>query len=480
MAMTPIKVRGKRASAQTESMASSKTSLNSLLNLYPNGKRPASHFPIPPAKLPRHNNNNVCGNSGKRARFGAPLELLPTELLETIFLHNLNISLPQASSIIGSKLASKHVKTQLVLRVCSAGRIDTYPGEQAVMFPSMADHAEAQSAILRMRWMTLPFIRQLVIDYVTKTIVREFSRRGLQWLGIGPLVNKETESTIRQYLEDRSARLTKKNQDDLPVFGNVSWCVGKPPRFIRVTFELHDGLVSIEERPMRGLGNFAQHVGTSSAEHDQWMIFCGINGCKIPGKLLHGPWTTEKCDFLEMLIRGNATVDWVGTTSGEMAERGLLQALLEGNARATRLLVTRARSGHPRGLWGLPYSSNRTKIEKLAIGPGPSGSINIEKLDAGPWPKEDLFHADASSLRGVGVVPRTEHLRTAVLEAGCQQDIIEALFMAEDTNIDVEDRLTLDWAVRKRYLGDERGPWLLATLSSKPSRSIKQHLRGPR
>lgn len=460
MAMTPIKIRGKRASAQTES---SKTSVNSLLNLYPHAKRPlppASDFPIPPAKLPRHNNNTICQVSVKRDRFAAPLEQLPTELLETIFLHNLNISLPQASPIIGSKLASKHVKTQVVLRVCSAGRIDTYPCEQAALFPTMADHAEAQSATLRMRWMTLPFIRQLVIDYISKTIVREFSERGLQWLGMGPLVTKETESTIRQYLEDNSVRLTKKNQDDPPVFGNVSWRVEKPPKLIRLSFGLHDGLVTIEERPIHGLGNFAQHVGTSSAERDQWMIFCGINGCKIPGKLLHGPWTTEKCDFLEMVIRGNATVDWVGTTSGEMAERGLMQALREGNARATRLLVTRAGSGHPRGLWGLPYSPD---------------SADMEKVDPGPWPKEDSFHANASGLRGVGVVPRTKHLRTAVLEAGCQQDVIEALLMAEDTNIDVEDHVTLDWAIRKRDLGDERGPWLLATLS-KSSRSMKQHL----
>ncbi|KAL9136665.1 MAG: hypothetical protein Q9175_002132 [Cornicularia normoerica] len=281
-------------------------------------------------------------------------------------------------------------------------------------------------------------------------VVRGLSDRRLQWLGKGPLVTKEISPTIRQYLEDNSLRFTKRNQDDPPVFGNVSWRIENPPRFIRISFGLHDGLVTIEERRIHGLEKSAQYVRSLSAERDQWRIFCGITGCKVPEKLLHGPWTTEKCDFLEMVIRGNATVDWVGTTSGEIAEQGLMQALREGNARATRLLVTRAGSGDPQGLCGLPCSPD---------------SRDIEKVDSGPWPREDLFQASAGGLRGVGVVPRTKHLRTAVLEAGCQQDVVEALLMAEDKNIDVEDRVVLDWAVEKRVLNDERGPWLLSMLS---------------
>lgn len=443
MSMTPIKVRGKRVSVQT---ASSKHSVTSLLNPAPSGKRPVSpafHLSKSPAKLPRH------AYTPSDARFAAPLERLPTELLETIFLHNLNISLPQASPIIGSKLASKHVKTQLVLRVCSVGRRDTYSCEQAALFPTIADHAKAQSAILRLRWMTLSFIRQLIPDYIAKTLVRELSERRLQWLGKGSLVSKETESTIRHYLDDNTDRFTKKKPDDPPVFGNVSWLAQNPPRFIHLSFGLHDGLVTIEERRIHEFEESAQYVRLSAAERDQWRIFCGINGCRVPGKLLHGPWTTEKCDFLEMVIRGNATVDWVGTTSDELAEQGLMQALRQCNARATRLLVTRAGSGDSQGLCGIPWS------------PDPGG---IEKFDRGPWPREDLSHANSFFLRGVGVVSRTRHLRTAVLEAGCREDVVETLLLAEDKDINVEDRLVLDWAAEKMFLGDQRGPWLLNAL----------------
>ena len=457
--MTPIKVRGKEASFQTES---SKHSISSLLNPYPKTKRPLAspcHSSTPPSKFPRYANSPIK-DVDRRARIAAPLEQLPTELLETIFLRHLNISLPQASPIIGSKLASKHVKTQVVLRVCSAGRLIPYPCEQAALFPTLTDHAKAQSAVLRMRWMTLPFIRQLIPDYIAKTLVRELGERGLQWLGEGPTVTKESESTIRQYLEDNSIRSMKRNQNDLPMFWNISWRVDNPSRFIRLSFGLHDGVVAIEERRIHVLEGSAEYVRSSSADRHQWRVFCGISGCEVPGKLLHGPWTTEKCDFLEMVIRGNATVDWVGTTIGEVAETGLMQALRDGNARATRLLVTRAGSGGVEGRWGLPFFRD---------------GRDVEKVDSGPWPREHLYQASSIDLRGIGVIPRTEHLRSAVLESGCKQDVVETLLAAEDTGIDVEDRQILpiiDWAIGEKIRGDERGPWLLSMLSLRAAGTV--------
>lgn len=451
MSTTPIKVRGKRSSFQKDS---SKYTVDSLLNPCSRNKRPLSppsHLSNLPAKLRRYTDTR-SENVGKDARFAAPLEQLPTELLEIIFFYNMNLSLPHASPVIGKKLASGHVKTQLVLRVCSAGTPKIYPSEQAALFPGMIDHAEAQSAILQMRWMTLSFLRQLIPDYITKTLVRELGKRQLQWLGKGPVVTMESESTIRQYLEDFPARLTKRNQDDPPMFGLLSWRIENPPRYIRISFSLHDGIVTVEVRHIHKLESSTQYVRLLSTDSHQWRIFCGINGCRVPDKLLHAPWTTDKCDFLEMVIRGNATVDWVNTTSGEIAELGLTQALQEGNARATRLLVTRAGSSKPQGLWGVPCST--------------SSSDDLLPMFPGLWPRQNLFeHGNTLHMSGAGVVPQTRHLRIAVLEAGCQHDIVEILLEAEDSNIDFGDRAILDWAIEKRVQGDERGPWLLSKLS---------------
>lgn len=440
--MTPIKIRGKRSSAQTESWR---------------GKRPisspASHLSSPPVKLPRHPAHNTSSETlVKRARFAAPLEQLPIELLETIFFLHPNISLPQASPFIGKKLASKHVKTQLVLRVCSAGRLGANLCEEPALFPTETDHAEAQSAILRVRWMTLTFIRQLIPEYITAVLVQELGKRRLQWLGQGPVVTTETGSTIRQYLDNK--RCARKDPEQSPSLKHLTWRIENPSRLIRLSFGLDDGLVTIEERPIMDWCNSV--LLSIYAKRDQWRIFHGISGCKVPRKLLNAPWTTEKCDFLEMLLRGNASVDWVGTTSGEIAEEGLMQALRGGNARATRLLVTRAGSCDPQGIYGHPCRPHC-----------------IKHLASGPWPMEDPFQDDSLEPRGVGVVPQTKHLRAAVLEAGCQRDVVEQLLMAEDTNIDFEDRSVLDWAVEKSLLGDERGPWLLSKLSSRADASTK-------
>ena len=446
--MTPIKVRGKRASGQTEM---STHSVNSLPNPYSRGKgkrhhsRAASHSSTPSAKAFRHS-NPPSEDPDRDARLAAPLERLPVELLETIFLHNLNISLPQASPIIGEKLASKHVKSQLVWRAFSMGRPGPYSCEYVALYPIKLDRAEAQSALLRLRWMTIDFLRQLVPEFITKTVVRELGERKLQWLGKGPLVTNETESTIRQYLEDNALRFTSSNQGDLPIFGNVSWLIDNPRRFVRLSFGFHNGLVSIEERRLRGSRDSAWYIMSPFAEYDQWRVFCGVNGCKVPEKLLHGPWTTKKCDFLEMVIQGNATVDWVSTTSGEIAEQGLMQAVREGNARATRLLVS---SSEP-ALCGLPFSPDSHKVELVG---------------SGPWPREDFVQTKGDYVRGIGVVPRTTHLRTAVIEAGCQQDVVESLLLGDDANIDFEDRAILDWAVERKFLGDERGEWLLSKIS---------------
>lgn len=297
-----------------------------------------------------------------------------------------------------------------------------------------------------MRWMTLNFIRQLIPDYITAILVQELGKRKLQWLGQGPVVTAETKATIRKYLEDK--RFTRKDPDESPLLGHITWRIEDPPRLIRLAFGLDDGLVTIEEFCTHEFFNTIEL--SCSLELDQWRIFRGINGCKVPEKLLNAPWTTEKCDFLEMLLRCNASLDWIGTTSGEIAEEGLMQALRVGNARAVRLLVTKAGSWDTQGLNGL----------------NPCWPDNAEDLASGPWPMEELVRDDGyHKPKGVGVVSQTKHLRTAVLEAGCQKHVVKELLMAEDTNIDFGDRVVLDWAVEKRLLGDERGPWLLSMLS---------------
>lgn len=61
----------------------------------------------------------------------------------------------------------------------------------------------------------------------------------------------------------------------------------------------------------------------------------------IPAKLLQGPWTTDKARFLYYLAWLGLRIDWENSTLGEVASRGLDQALAERNYVAVVALISR-------------------------------------------------------------------------------------------------------------------------------------------
>ncbi len=441
MDLTPIKIRGKKRSAQT---ADSRHSVASLLNphLDPKGKRPlrptdntSDLAAARPAKTARYTLSRPDQSSSLR-----PLERLPTELLESIFFLCLNISLPQASPIIGQALASTHVKSQLVLRVFASGNTHQYPITLGNLVPTLKEQAELQSAILRTKWMTLPFLQQLIPDYIVTTIIREFIQRSLLWLGKEPVTDR-SGPTIREHLKD--PRFNHTGDPGLPGFLELKWPTKVRGQTTYLGIGLQDGLVTL-----RTLGPTPRHVEVWDAELscNKWRILCGVEGCQIPEKLLRGPWTDEKCAFLEVAIRGNAAVDWVGSTSGEVAERGLVEAIREHNPRAIRALV--ARGGNP------PVSR---PLRRDAL------NITYELSD-----ERQLIHnpgyPDLPVRRGVGIVPSQKHLRMALLEEDGPEDVIGALFSAAETNFDLDDYAIHEWVrrvVHEEDLGDEKAERIL-------------------
>lgn len=445
--MTPIRVRGKKDSVLQEQRRVSNN--NSVGNPHSKHKRSRSSASTVthPAKLPRP---SIREDIGSFARDIAPLELLPTELLENIFFCCLNISLPQASPTIGRKLASAHVKTHLLLKVCSAESYNTYPCKSAAFFPTIKDQANAQSAILRLRWMTLPFLRQVIPGYITKTIVRELGARKLRWLGSGPLVNASCEHLIRQYVNDNSFRFDMERAHGL-AYWETSWWLENPTRLFVLAFGVRDGLVVIEVRHLSGYVDNRAQFGRITI--DSWNILSGTHGFRIPHKLLQGPWNEYKCEFLEIVLRGNATVDWIGSTSGEVAEQGLVQAIRDHNVRAIKSLVAKSGTICSESHWTESHWNSRTYSED-----------NVERLGSDPWPISRLREIISPTLRGVGVIPRTEHLRTAVIDEGCHEDVVDALLSAWEMNINPGDDDLLHWAIVKTSQGEAQGLWLLQRL----------------
>lgn len=59
----------------------------------------------------------------------------------------------------------------------------------------------------------------------------------------------------------------------------------------------------------------------------------------IPVKLLHGPWSSDKADFLYHLCQLGLSVDWDHSTAGEVAFSGLEEAINTSNQKAAAALL---------------------------------------------------------------------------------------------------------------------------------------------
>ncbi|KAL6152956.1 hypothetical protein ACJQWK_11248 [Exserohilum turcicum] len=71
-------------------------------------------------------------------------------------------------------------------------------------------------------------------------------------------------------------------------------------------------------------------------------------GFCIPEKLLHGPWTEDKASLLYVLVSLNGQIDWEGSMAGEMAKTGIKEAISENNEYAVAALAVLL--GVPKGI----------------------------------------------------------------------------------------------------------------------------------
>jgi hypothetical protein len=116
----------------------------------------------------------------------AALELLPTEILESILLFSLSFNLTVASPVLAGKLSSPHTYIRTVMEAfgptwehrynCILDESlpsDRLPGDPATTIPGdpslqvsllqiffKAPFNNYQSAVLRCRWATLPLLRK--------------------------------------------------------------------------------------------------------------------------------------------------------------------------------------------------------------------------------------------------------------------------------------------------------------------------------
>ena len=416
--MTPIRVRGRK-------------------------QKPSAKFQQANHVLsPKASSNTIMSNS---ARKPSALENLPTELLQQIFLQSLNLDLPRASLLLGSTLSSPHIKILLVLKAFSSdmGHGLEHSAELLRILRTRHDIVKLQSAILRLKWMNLDFLRQCIRVFVAKTLLRQFTRRRYDWKDID---SKLTESTVADFVED-AYRKHSVGVEEHGVLGlqTYEWNTGGPIH-LNLALGLRDGLVRLQVYT-------ADHDNNLSCDGFRWRLLYCLDGCQIPNKLLHGPWTDAKCDFLEVVTRGGASVDWINTTSGEVADSGLTEAVLEQNQRAVEVLVN------------IPLRdiTSQDYIDYCA-------GYNHPYYD-GDAPRKiricgkDYVSREEPIKSSVGVPSRTEHLRIAVAQQVFSKGIIKCLLKSPSSRIDKEDSKVIQWALQKKTSGDRHGIWLYEMLS---------------
>ncbi len=143
---TPIRIRGKKSP--------------------PLADRPAQQQPLEQPLQPQPNRSPVeialsARRVAKRRRTIEPqshLELLPTEILEQIFLHNCNVGLTRASHFIGIKLSGNHVYDAFLARVFV--QLEDKITKTKYLVKSFTDRldnearVEACTKALQARWLT--------------------------------------------------------------------------------------------------------------------------------------------------------------------------------------------------------------------------------------------------------------------------------------------------------------------------------------
>ncbi|KAL8955564.1 MAG: hypothetical protein Q9183_006595, partial [Haloplaca sp. 2 TL-2023] len=288
--------------------------------------------------------------------------------------------------------------------------------------------AQTQSALLRCRWFGHAMFRYALHHLRVTALVRFFNEPGTSdvratcppeaLLGPGCPFTDTSSSAIAHLLEHSPSTPWK-----------IEWTTTTTHRYcLNVATE---GLWSI----------VISRIDGDDVTLDRESPLCKFEvapGCRIPTKLLRGPWSRSKMDFLRMLIAAGAILDWDTSNNGEVADKGLREAIVQGNETVVRLLTQEWSKVAPEQRTTFPYIRG-TRCAKCPI------TITID------------------------------HLRLAVLEGGCKEGVVKAVVVAitklENTRVDT-DPVIENWAVEKKARGDARGKWLLDYLAAeRPKRT---------
>lgn len=428
--MTPIRVRGKKGSQKK--------------SLEPNQHGGRSALESSRRRLVRRDRmvgisctartsigaNKSCSKTMRLSH----LERLPAEILQMVFLECLNLNLPRASSRLASTLSSFYIKSQLFFVAFSPENFMLRHEDQLMrILKSSAAIAKLQTEILQFRWMTLAFLHQCIPLYLKKEFHRTSKLSHLEHSAETLTGSLSKETAPPKLITDPHEVKSRLRMEMFPNTGeHKQWWFGTSDSFVSIISP--QGWVNL-------------HLPFESEWLLGRMLYCE-KGCLMPEKLLRGPWTPSQCEFLESLVHAGATIDWIGSTAGEVADLGFQDALKEQSMRAIRIFIQ-------------PFDHSRDRQQHIE-----SRSRFFRRL--GP----SIFFPDSP---GLGFRPTSRHLKLAAVDYDCNLEILRIVKLAGQFDLVVNtnraDRALFAWAEQKKSEGDPRGSWL----STKFHHSIFRH-----
>ena len=459
---TPVRIRGKEGSKKPASKATTSTSSTShtpssasLTNRATSShsrkqtRRAGLTSGSSAKKIHKRRRGDAAGRSSKpgHAPNLAPLERLPTELLEIIFFECLSLSLPRASASIGKRLASNHVKTKLYseafcLLDCKKYEYSAEDSRLFEHFEQLIGAGTFQSDLLALKWFTPQFLQNAMAE----TLIKSATKFILASPNLG--ISKTPSTTILEAFANLYTKSQSRSDKRWPVEdtkkyswplasidGNVNGTSAKgrggymhPTGLKNHEFEIKFGFY-------QGLAHFMS-IGTSrtsSLSRHRNVFFsdllCCRSGCHIPQKLLRGPWNPLKCTMLAQLLKVGCVLDRSGSsTDEEVANEGLVEAIKQPSVRAIVTLVGSLRR----------FASECTNAveEEFEIG---------KRLGI---------------IESVGLTVNNEHLMLALNKDSSLQ-VLECLVDARDFAVDWREDAIREWAWHKKQQGDKRGQFLL-------------------
>ena len=425
MDLTEVRVRGKRSQEKSSIPASSSSRSEQ------SRKRTRTHANVPLKEL--------SIDSGS-----SPLERLPNELLEIIFLKSLNINFPRSSLSIGKRLASDHVKTELFSTAFS-GTSD-FEHTKCLSFPLEASDQlldrfdtdlgvrEFRNSLLALRWMTPWVLRHLMKQLCIRKIVRLLQQQNLESFICEQNMNSFNRS---RSLTNVITELYESVESDDQRWSSITsrewkWLNNNTQEVVHLTLRTHQGfphITSVKTSNNRYKPNM--YLNWEAAEDYSEILTC-VRGCRIPQKVLHGPWNIPKCTMLAQLSKAYCDLDLTGTTADEeVADDGLRAAIMQPSIQAIVTLVGSLR--HFRSGCTLP------ECKKCKWGG--------DRCEGTVF----MFH--------VGIKVNSGHLKLALAKDSSIQ-VLECLLDAMNISVDWSDNDILAWIVEKRRVGDPRGQFV--------------------